>query len=318
MRIALVYHKDPYADNPRGGELSVRAICEYLKYRGHEVVRIPYPSISVITTCDLVLTWGKPALNTAVDCQITKTPLVTMVRWWRNIAPRPVGDLMRRNVDQRFVNQYELLFSVSKAIITNNTYSKNVIERWQPTSKGKVHVSYVPILGDSNQGGDENGYLTVVTPEIYGEVKLVKELAKRMPEEKFLVVNTPDYHRNAFKGLTNVNSVGYMDMKEVWSQTKILLLPIYENDVCGTRRVTIEALRSRIPVICSDRCGLNEKIPTSMLVTRSAKPKEWVAKITEINTNYRRFCNVANKTWEKYDTQGQLEGFEKTLLQCAS
>lgn len=314
MKIELVYHKSPYTGNPRGGELSVRAIVEYLRDKGHDIGLSPAPVESKIKEADLVLTWAKPALHTALACYKVRTPLVTMVRFWKNICPLPAGNLMKRAIEKRFTEEKAPIFNYSSAIITNNVYAKNVIERWQPISKGKVHVSFVPIVGKFNQSGDKDGYLTIVTPEIYGESQLIKELTKLMPNERFLTVNTSGYNRLLLKDTKNVEIRGYMNMDEVWSQTKALLLPIYRHDVCGTSRVVIEAIQHGIPVIASNRCGLSEKIPPSMLVSRNAKHEEWFAKITDINANYRRYCNVAKKNWEKYDTQGNLEKFEKILL----
>lgn len=318
MKIELVYHKNPYTDNPRGGELSVRAIVEYLREKGHEVGLSSAPIESNIKEADLVLTWAKPALATALTCYKVRTPLVTMVRFWKNICPLPSGNLMTRAIERQFIEEKAPIFHYSSAIITNNVYAKKVIERWQPISKGKVHVSFVPIVGEFNQSGDRDGYLTIVTPEIYGESQLIKELTKLMPNEKFLTVNTSGYNRLLLKDTKSVDIRGYMNMDEVWRQTKALLLPIYFHDVCGTSRVVIEAIQHGIPVIASDRCGLSEKIPPSMLVSRNAKPEEWSAKITDINTHYRRYCNVAKKNWEKYDTEGNLEKFEKILLDCVT
>lgn len=316
MKIALIYHKDPYTPNPRGGELSVRAIVEYLRGKGHGVNMHSSPWLPMIENCDLVLTWGKPASATATVCRDYKKKMVLMVRFWRNIAPLSggVGNLMTRDIDHAFAEEKRHIFETASAIITNTHYARKVIERWQPVSAGKVHVSYVPILGDFEQSGDLNGKITVVTPEIYGENWLINGLAELMPAERFLVVNSD---RRWFTAKhPNIEEYGYMDMEEVWRQTKVLLVPVYGNDICGTRRVTIEAIRRGIPVIASDACGMGEKLSARVLMRRKATTKEWKGEIEDHNLYYDYFRRISKKTWKKYDTPAQLEKFEQILIEC--
>ena len=316
MNIALIYHKDPYSPNPRGGELSVRAICEYLSAKGHHIAMSNGPSREVIQAADVVMTWGRPALRTAIVCRDEKKPMLLMVRFWKNICTLPAGDLMTRHIDFNFTTQNRVTFETAAAIVTNTQYARQVIERWQPSSRGKVHVSYVPILGEFKQTGNSNGKITIITPEIYGENWLVEGLAKQLPDERFLVVNAD---LNRFKNLSrlgNVEVCGYMDMNEVWKQTKILLMPIYGNDICGTRRVTIEATRHGIPVIASDASGMSEKIPQSLLINQDAGIDSWVNRILAINADYKRHQADAKETWERYNTPAQLEQFEKILTGC--
>lgn len=316
MNIALIYHKDPYSPNPRGGEMSVRAIVEYLREKGHSVNLHSSTWLSMIENCDIVLTWGKPAMRTAVVCKDYKKPLVLMVRFWRNIAPLPAGNLMTREIDHAFTEEKRLIFETASAIITNTHYARQVIERWQPVSRGKVHVSYVPILGQYEPCANPAGKILVITPEIYGEQWLVNGLAELMPDEQFLVVN---FDNRFFKSnLPNVEVRGYCDMDEVWPEAKILLVPVYGNDICGTRRSTIEFLRSGGVVLASDRCGMNERVNPMLLVDRDAGIDHWVNAIQRVNENREYYQDIAKQTWEKYDTPTQLQKFEQILLSCTS
>lgn len=274
-----------------------------------------YPNGVVMDGCDVAITWGKPALRTAIACKEYRIPLFLMVRFWRNVGPLPVGDLMSRPIDDSFVREKKTIFETAKAIITNTIYSKKVIERWQPTSKGKVHVCYVPVMGEFEQSGNENGALTIVTPEIYGELNLVRRLSEALPNERFLIVNAQYYNASQFKAIENVTVCNYMEMDEVWSQTKALLVPVYDNDVCGTRRTTIEAMRNGIPIIALNRCGMDEKVPSSMRVPGNATAEQWVERIKQINDNYPTFQKLAKSAWKKYDTQAELERFEQILMQ---
>jgi glycosyltransferase involved in cell wall biosynthesis len=107
-------------------------------------------------------------------------------------------------------------------------------------------------------------------------------------------------------------------MAQVWAKTKLLLVPINYNDICGTRRVTIEAFRHGIPVLISDRCGVAEKVPAPMLIPAEAPADVWQAKIGEVTENYEQYRCHAEKAWTVYDTATELANFEKILLQCVS
>lgn len=320
IKILLIPHKPIDSATPRGGERSVSIIVRYLSERGHEVkISNIIPGKPKLVDFDTVLTWGRPAGEVAKACEAAGVPLVLMVRFWKNISPLPAGNLAAQYIDRRFVESKAHIFRTASAIITNSKYAKAVIHRWQPDAVGKTHVSYVPITGKFQQSGDQGGALTIVTPEIYGEWRLTKQLVELLPEQRFEVVNCDEHRKLDFADLgPMVTARGYCDMKEVFARTKILLLPVYENDICGTRRVTIEAFRHGIPVIAMDRSGMREKVPPTMLIWQNAGPNEWLAKIREIEKNYELFQRRARMAWEKYDTAGQLEGFEKILLECVS
>ena len=322
MKILLIYHKSPYGPVARGGELSVRTIVEYLRGNGHELDLLPFHVVDQdetrVKNYDLVLSWGRGAEPAWKACAMFRVPFALMVRWWRNVCPLPAGDLMHREIDKNFASRYSHIFRTAATIITNTEYSAAVIARWQPSAATKTVVSYVPIPGDLEPTGGRDGALLIVTPEIYGEEWLVSNLAGDMPGERFLVVNCRDEsQRQMFEAMgENVTALLYADMAEIWPRTKALLLPIYHNDICGTRRVTPEAWRHALPVIATDRCGVREKIPGYMLVSRDAAISEWIQKIKWVNSNYTQYREFARDAWLRYDTPAELEKFEKTLLEC--
>lgn len=320
MNILIVCHKPIDADAPRGGEKSVRIITDHLREKWNHVDLINViPAKRMVTDYDLVLAWGRPAVDTAMVCKEADQPMVLMVRFWKNIAPLPAGDLIRRPVDHHFTDTKKDLFEYASAIVTNSMYAKSVIHRWQPAAQGKTHVSYVPIEGQFDQSGDEDGALTIVTPEVYGEFQLTKQLAEALPHQKINIINADDINEMRYNNIAhNVNAYGYCDMDQVFDKTKILLVPVYNNDICGTRRVTIEAFRRGVPVIAMDRSGMREKVPPTMLVRYNAGHAEWVAKIREVERGYETFQRRARIAWEKYDTDGELIKFEKILLECVS
>lgn len=241
-------------------------------------------------------------------------PYILMVRFWKNVAPLPAGDLMSRQIDRTFTENRQTMFDAASAVITNTRYSAKVIKRWYGR---KAIVSYVPIAGEV-EPLPYGKFLTIISPEIYGEATLISALAQKLPDNEFLIINPWKHEVARFASMgENVQVFTYRaDMREVWAKTRILLLPIYENDICGTRRVTIEGFRHAVPVIANRRCGVWEKIPERMMIDREAGADAWIRKIKEVEEKYQTFQKLAVKAFEGYDTAGQLEVFRREILKA--
>ena len=339
-RVLFICHNPPNGLRPRGAEHSVGAIMRYLMHEGMQVAAYHPNAVDdirdgisyynndtslteLVEWCDVVLTWGRAARDTMTYCRALGKPYILMVRWWRNVVPlgmepeTRIGDLMRRSVDREFAEYAAPVFRNASAVITNTEYAAGVIKRWHGIT---ATVSYVPIPGQSVGQGNPDGALTIVTPEIYGELYLVSSLAPKLTGERFLIVNCPERLRARFESIgPNVHVLDYVpDMETVWAETKTLLVPVYENDICGTRRVTIEAMRHGIPVIATDRSGMNEKVPPPFLVPRDATSAWWMERIRDISDNYPVFSALAHDTFRAYDTPAQLSIFRDAIQQCTN
>jgi len=108
--------------------------------------------------------------------------------------------------------------------------------------------------------------------------KFFHELARMMPERKFLGVEG-GYGKQEKETLKNVS---YMkntpDAKKIYSQTRILLMPsMYES----YGRTGIEAMSSGIPVIACETPGLRESLGDVGIFCD--KSKEWVEAIKRLD-----------------------------------
>lgn len=319
MKVLIACHKAVDGQELRGGETSVGIIAQYLQSEGFSVMATHRPAeyTEAIKHADVVMTWGRAADQTAAHCRMHGKPLILMVRFWKNVAPRNAlggfGDLMKRTIHKEFKDQKQHIFDTATAIITNTQYAAEVIEHHYGR---KAIVSYVPVMGDVKPKPYGKA-LTIITPEIYGELELVASLAPKMPDYEFKIVNCTASTAGRFESIgENVNAFGYMDIEMVFDDTRILLLPIYENDICGTRRVTIEGFRHAVPVIANDRCGVSEKIPKKMLLPRLANSVSWIHKIHEIEENYQIYQALAANTFRDYNTPEQLAIFKREILKA--
>jgi len=311
MKILLAAHKNPYGKNPRGGENSVRIICDYLIEKGHKLdIWCHGDGVNLLQhkafLAEYILTWGKAAPFVAKN---TNRPYMLMVRFWRNVQPLPVGDLMNDNLNTNFIAGNHKLFTRAHTIISNNQYSCDVIKRCHQVQAVPV---YVPILGETVEREEDGGQLrlTMVTPEIYGEYDLMQKIRELRPEWNWLIVNSGDPR---FHGTHDESIVvlPYMPSDNIWSRTKVLLSPVYNSDICGTRRTPIEAMRHGIPVISQDRCGIGEKIPC--LLPRNATARDWIGEIDWVLNNYEEKSAQAHKTFNQYDTNGELAKIERAI-----
>ena len=89
------------------------------------------------------------------------------------------------------------------------------------------------------------------------------------------------------------------------------MYPVYNNDVCGTSRISIEAMQYGIPVIVNDRSGIGDA--GQQRVPYNAHFSDWVKKIQSINQSYAWFSEKARRSFSKYDTPAQLMVFKKAI-----
>jgi glycosyltransferase involved in cell wall biosynthesis len=324
--ILFVCHRHPFQPNG-GAEKSVSIIIRYLRDLGHKVTALVIGTkdevidgINVIgggidyqvKQNDIVFTWGSVAKGVADTCIENKTPYVLMVRWWRNVVDvsNEIGNLMERSIPQKVRQRNQPIFDNAKAVITNNKYSADVIEKHYNT---KALVSYVPIEGEAKKIANPKGYITIISPDKnIGERQLILDLARQMPNRWFLVVNAPNYDLKQYARVGNIKVIGRrIDMCDVWRQTKIVVSPVYKNDICGTLRVNIEAQQHGVPVIASDRCGMWEQIPN--LVNDNAPTLDWCKKIVQVERDYKIYSEEAIENFNNYDTAKQLQVFKSVL-----
>ncbi|MDP1678932.1 MAG: glycosyltransferase [Candidatus Nitrotoga sp.] len=137
--------------------------------------------------------------------------------------------------------------------------------------------------------GDPGGYVTMINPFRVKGVDTFFEIAKRMPSEKFLLLESWKLNDVAVteleKRLAQIPNVRFQrrvsDMRSIYSQTKLLLVPsVWEE---GFGMVAIEAQSCRIPVIASTRGGLPESVGDGGILVQDYRNAEaWVGAIGKV------------------------------------
>jgi glycosyltransferase involved in cell wall biosynthesis len=134
--------------------------------------------------------------------------------------------------------------------------------------------------------GDPDGYVTMINPFQVKGIDTFFEIAKRLPLEKFLLLESWKLNEAALakleERLAQAPNVRFRhrvsDMRSIYGQTKLLLVPsVWEE---GFGMVAVEAQSCRVPVIASARGGLPESVGDGgILIQDYRNAEEWVEAI---------------------------------------
>lgn len=185
---------------------------------------------------------------------------------------------------------------------------------------------------DLGKDPEKNEYITLVSLNLNKGGRLFWEIAKAMPERKFLGV-LGSYDEQVEGKLPNVKVIpNDPDILNVYRQTRIILMPSqYES----WGMVATEAMCNGIPVIYNPTFGLEENVGNAGIrVIREdeitdvelggsgkgilpirANVEKWVKAIKSLDNHvfYQRVSNRSRKRSRELDPLKELEEFEKWI-----
>ena len=166
----------------------------------------------------------------------------------------------------------------------------------------RTHVVYPCPETSFDVAGDPHGHITMINPHRVKGLNTFVEIAKRMPAEKFLLVESwklTDQGLAALEeqlaGAPNVCFLRRVaDMRQIYGQTKLLLVPsVWEE---GFGMVAVEAQSCRIPVVASARGGLPESVGDGgLLVDDYLNADAWVDAIGDVLNDAGRYTAFATQ-----------------------
>jgi len=144
-------------------------------------------------------------------------------------------------------------------------------------------------------------------------IDLFLHIARSLPQYPYLIVRglAPGKDTRGIKDLVVKPQVD--DMKQIWSQTKVLLVPSL---VEPFGRVSVEAGVSGIPVVASDRGGLLESAGEAACVPVE-DVDEWIRRVRLLMEDpfYHKQCSdYSRRNAARFDMQESVDIF----LQLAS
>ncbi len=155
------------------------------------------------------------------------------------------------------------LVAAGCCIVCNSHFMARRVKQITGKDARVIHPSLESTFGVS---GDPQGFITMINPHRVKGIDTFLEIARRMPTENFLIVESWSLDVPALKTLqdtiADLDNVRFLhrvpDVGEIYRQTKLLLVPSVWEEAFG--RVVIEAQSCRIPVIASQRGGLPEAV----------------------------------------------------------
>jgi glycosyltransferase involved in cell wall biosynthesis len=156
----------------------------------------------------------------------------------------------------------------------------------------------------------DNQFITLINLNENKGVKIFEEIARAMPNKKFLGV-MGSYDEQKTTNLPNITYINKTtDILSVYRQTRILLMPSkYES----WGMTATEAMSSGIPVVCSEAEGLKENCGKAGIYIKDRDDiKSWVNEITKLDDAkaYAAASKKAKARAREHDPRKALDEFE--------
>jgi glycosyltransferase involved in cell wall biosynthesis len=156
-------------------------------------------------------------------------------------------------------------------------------------------------------------YITLINHNENKGGKILIEIAKRMPNHKFLAVQGGYYLQITDAKVLNIKYVGITeDIRKYLAMTKLLIAPS-EYDSYGMAQV--EALCCNIPVIASDIAGFRESLADSAIYVNRNDIDSWVEAIKNSEQLFKNKKPIDRA--KELDPVKELAKFEKWLLKIS-
>ena len=152
----------------------------------------------------------------------------------------------------------------------------------------------------------------MVNPVVVKGIRQFLQLAQAFPERRFLVVEgwgTPPRIREEIGRVPNVTHLSnQLDMREVYRQTHLLVVPSQWNEAFG--RVVVEAQASGIPVVASEVGGLPEAVGDGgVLVHDYRQVDAWKAAVLDAEARYDAISGRARANAARFGVEVAVRRF---------
>lgn len=172
----------------------------------------------------------------------------------------------------------------------------------------------VPVFRPENYrtAGDGDA-ITFINPHPKKGLGLAVEIARRLPQHRFLFVKAWTLGRDAeaqlaatVADLPNVTVLPPVDdMRAIYARTRLLLLPSRWQEAWG--RVATEAHFSGIPVVGADRGGIPEAVgPGGIVIDHDASPDAWAAAVDRLMSDTKAW-RAASDAAHAYALRAEID-----------
>jgi len=203
-------------------------------------------------------------------------------------------------------------FKRADFIIANSRFIQKLIKKWYDIDSSVIYPFIK--LKDYKTKKKSPKYITLIRPEIHKGVEIFLKISDELPNKKFLAVGSSEKANELMKK-KNIKYIPWTgNMKKVYTQTKIILIPTILPESFG--RMTVEGMINGIPCIATNMGGLLEAIGDSgIIIDDYSDIRKWVNAINKLNNKefYSKLSKKAVKQAEKFDFKKQYKKFKKII-----
>jgi len=283
---------------------------------------------------DFVLTQTTVVPSTVEMAKKHKIPVLVFVRSQEHFCLsnlRDVKIMEKHNCLKYATWKYKIQYPFFKRIIkwhikalkkadflaANSNFIQNITKKWYGLDSVVIYPFF--IFDDYRVEKKSPEYITLIRPEIHKGVEIFIKISKRMPKRKFLAVGNTDRKRELMR-TKNIKYIPWThNMKEIYMQTKILLVPSIMPESFG--RITVEAMCNEIPCIVSNMGALPEDINEAGIIIKNIFDIDsWIEAIEKFDDDnfYKKMSKKSLKQAEKFDFKIQYKNFEKIVKKIES
>jgi glycosyltransferase involved in cell wall biosynthesis len=179
----------------------------------------------------------------------------------------------------------------------------------------ETYVLYPPVNYRDFENVDTSKaeYITLINHNENKGGQILIEIAKRMPNHKFMAVQGGYYHQIVDAKAKNIKYVGITDdIRKYLAMTKLLISP---SDYDSYGMAQIEALCCNIPVIASDIPGFRESLSDSAIFVKRNDIDAWVEAIKNSEQLFKHKKPIERA--KELDPVKELAKFEKWLIKIS-
>lgn len=315
IAVSTIY--PPFQNN--GGSVSLHLLLKYLRSKGHEV-RVINPSFTSVhqnyihdgiqVNADLnndgQYNWAEVMIT---QLYATNKALGVAMR-----LKKPLLHMLHSNETMSYTSVLSSTQIGDNYIIYNSEHNKAHFHFPYPSVVLNPIVSYEYYSVNANP--IFNDYITLINLNYNKGVKTFYEIARRLPDHKFLGVlsNSKD---QVVEKIPNVTFIEHKaDILPVYQKTRVLLMP---SEFESWGRTATEAMCSGIPVICSATDGLKENCKDAAIYVEDRNDVEkYISIIKSMDEDpffYQEVSDKCRTRAEENDSKEQLERVEEFLMQ---
>jgi glycosyltransferase involved in cell wall biosynthesis len=254
-----------------------------------------------------------PALNYAAKRGIPVIAYINDFEYLYNLEVTHKGNKLISRIANRVIRPFNKRYYTKcldkvDEVVFNSHYTAEMC------GKTDENVIYTPIEDEDYRVEEIGDKILHVNASRMKGIDVTLKVAEKMPEEEFLIVGRlqDEEIEEKMEQMENVEYGGYYeDMRDVYRQTKIALVPSRVRETYG--RIPAESAVSGIPAVSSTRGGLNEPMPTEELMVEGHNPDEYVKKIEKIEEDYEKYSEMFRKSAENRSLEKVIESHAEII-----